>query len=292
MKSGWMQAGKEKVCALTGAYGYVGSRIGRALEADGWRVLALSRRSSNDSHKIPWSLGGQHCITEELRCYSVAALVHAAWDFTQVRANDIERVNVQGSLRLFEQAVAAGVSRVVFVSSMSAYPEARSLYGKAKMAVEVGARKFPTVTIRPGLVFGDQPGGVFAAMQRKVDRSSIIPLIGDGSYPQYMVHEEDVGAAVVSALGIVNIPPEPVNVAHPQPWPFRKLVERIVDSRKRHVRLVAVPVSLVLYGLKLTESLGLRSGFRSDSVVSLLSPNPHPEFNCVRLLGVYPRPFQ
>lgn len=292
MKPSWMEAGVEKVCALTGAHGYVGSRIRQALEADGWRVVVLSRRSPQDSHDIPWSLGCQHSITEELWRHSVVALVHAAWDFAQFRADDIERVNVQGSLSLFEQAGAAGVRRIVFVSSMSAYPEARSLYGKAKMAVEVAARKFSAVTIRPGLVFGDRSGGVFGAMQRKVDRSSIIPLIGGGNYPQYMVHEEDVGAAIVSALAILNPPRDPISVAHPHPWPLLELVERIAVSRKRHVHFVVIPWWLVLYGLKLSQSLGLQSGFRSDSVVSLLNPNPLPEFNCVCHLGVQPRPFQ
>ena len=127
---------------MTGAHGYVGSRIRHALEANGWRVVALSRRASQIPGDIPWSLDGQHSITEELRQRLVAALVHAAWDFTQVRPGGIERVNVQGSVRLFEQAVAAGVQRIVFMSSMSAYPKAHSLYGRAKMAVERAAGNF------------------------------------------------------------------------------------------------------------------------------------------------------
>jgi nucleoside-diphosphate-sugar epimerase len=291
MNSPAMGAEVRKICALTGAYGYVGSRIRQALEANDWRVVALSRRRPHVSGDLPWSLDGEHSITEDLRRRSVTALVHGAWDFAQVRWDGIERVNVQGSVRLFEEALAAGVRRIVFISSMSAYPKAHSLYGRAKMAVERAAKNFSVAVIRPGLVYGDRPGGVFGAMQQRVNRSSLIPIIGDGSYPQYLVHEDDVGAAVLSALNAESVSPEPISVAHPEPWPLRRLIEKIAKSQSRHVRLVPVPWWFIFGGLKLAEMMAASLAFRSDSVVSLVYPNPHPEFNCARLLGVAPRPF-
>lgn len=280
-----------RICALTGAYGYVGSRIRSALETHGWRVAGLSRRTPQGPDDIAWSLDAQHPITEEFRRHSVDALVHAAWDFTRVRAAAIERVNVQGSIRLFEQAVAAGVKRIVFISSMSAYPGARSRYGRAKMAVERAAGILPAVVIRPGLVYGAQPGGVFGSIQKSVNKFFLIPVIGDGSYPQYLVHEDDVGAAVVASLNAEVVFPEPVSVAHPEAWPLRRLIETIAKSQKRPVRLVSVPWWFIFCGLRLAEMMKASPGFRSDSVLSLVYPNPHPEFNCACRLGVRPRPF-
>jgi len=159
------------------------------------------------------------------------------------------------------------------------------------MAVERAAENLSVVVIRPGLVYGDRPGGVFGSMQDRVNKSSLIPIIGDGSYPQYLVHEDDVGAAVVSALNADSVSPEPVSVAHPEPWPFRRLIEKIAKSQSRRVRLVPVPWWLIFGGLRLAEMMAVRPAFRSDSVVSLVYPNPHPEFNCARLLRVEPRPF-
>ena len=262
-----------RICALTGARGYVGSRIRHVLEANGWRVVSLSRRTPQIPGDFLWFLDGQHSITEQLRQHSAAALVHAAWDFTQVRPDSIERVNVQGSVRLFEQAEAAGVRRIVFISSMSAYPKAHSLYGRAKMAVERAAGNFAAVVIRPGLVYGDRPGGVFGSMQQRVNKSCLIPIIGDGSYPQYLVHEDDVRAAVVSALNAESVSLEPVTVAHPEPWPFRRLIEKIAKSQNRRVRLVPVPWWFIFGGLRLAEMMAVRLAFRSDSVVSSL-PEP------------------
>jgi len=52
-----------------------------------------------------------------------------------------------------------------------------------------------------------------------------------------------------------------------------------------------VPWWFIFGSLRLAEMMAARLAFRSDSVVSLVYPNPHPEFNCARLLGVEPRPF-
>jgi nucleoside-diphosphate-sugar epimerase len=198
---------------------------------------------------------------------------------------------VQGSVRLFEQAAAAGVRRIVFISSMSAYPDARSLYGRAKMAVERAAGNLQAVVVRPGLVYGERPGGVFGSIQQRVNKSSLIPIMGDGNYPQYLVHEDDVAAAVVAALNADTVSLEPVSVAHPEAWPLRLLIEKIAKSQNRCVRLVPVSWWFIFCVLKLAEITALRLDFRSDSVLSLVYPNPHPEINCTRRLGVLPRPF-
>jgi len=284
-------SGVRAVCALTGAQGYVGSQIHRALERTSWQVVSLSRRPARNGDTIQWRLDDAQPLADELHRRSVSALVHAAWDFSHTRRSDIERVNVRGSVRLMDEALAGGVRRIVFISTMSAYPGARSLYGRSKLIVENEAADRGAVVLRPGLVYGQHPGGVFGALQHQVTRSRIIPLIGNGSYPQYLVHEDDVGAAVVAALACSVPPGEPVSVAHPQPWPLRRIIEEIATAHHRQVALVPTPVRLVLAGLRAAETVGLRSGFRSDSLVSLVHPNPRPDFNCVRHFGFEPRPY-
>jgi nucleoside-diphosphate-sugar epimerase len=159
------------------------------------------------------------------------------------------------------------------------------------MAVELAAENFGAVVIRPGLVYGAQPGGVFGSMRETVNKFSLIPLIGNGRYPQYLVHDDDVGAAVVAAVNAESTSREPVSVAHPEAWPLRSLLEEIAKSQNRRVHLIPVPWRFIFYGLKVAEALAIRISFRSDSVIGLVYPNPHPEFNCARRLGVQPRPF-
>jgi nucleoside-diphosphate-sugar epimerase len=284
-----------KVCALTGAHGYVGSALRRGLTAAGWSVVSLSRRDKLAEDEIGWSLDapaglGSNALREELRRRGVSAVVHAAWDLRLVRPSDLERVNVQGSLRLLDDARAAGVSRFVFISTISAFAEAESYYGKTKLAVEHAVTAQGGVVIRPGLVYGERPGGMFGALKTQASRAAIIPLLGNGRYAQYLVHEDDLAAAVVSGVSMKAAPPRPVTVAHPDPWPLRSLMQRLAQSQASKPRFVYLPWPLVYHGLKLAEAVGLKPSFRSDSVIGLVRHNRRPELNA-SLLGVAPRPF-
>jgi nucleoside-diphosphate-sugar epimerase len=284
-----------KICALTGAHGYVGSALRRGLTAAGWTVVSLSRRENLSGDEIRWSLdeasgSGPNPLCEELRRREVSAVVHAAWDLRLVRPRDLERVTVQGSIRLLSAARAAEVSRFVFISTISAFDEAESYYGKTKLAVEREVARQGGVVIRPGLVYGERPGGMFGALKAQAGRGAIIPLLGNGRYAQYLVHEDDLAAAVVAAVSAEDVPPEPVTVAHPDAWPLRSLMQQLAQSAGSKPRFVSVPWPLVYQGLRLTEAVGLKLGFRSDSVIGLVRHNRHPDLNA-SLLGVSPRPF-
>jgi nucleoside-diphosphate-sugar epimerase len=284
-----------RVCGLTGAHGYVGSALRRGLTAAGWTVVSLSRREKVAEDEIRWSLdeasgSGPNTLREELRRREISAVVHAAWDLRLVRPSDLQRVNVQGSLRLLEEARAAGVRRFVFISTISAFDEAESDYGKTKLAVERAVALQGGVVIRPGLVYGERPGGMFGALKTQAGRGAIIPLLGNGRYAQYLVHEDDLAAAVIAAVSIEKAPERPVTVAHPESWPLRSLMRQLAESQGSHPRFVSVPWPLVYQGLKVTEALGLKLGFRSDSVIGLVRHNRHPDLNA-SLLGVAPRPF-
>ena len=147
------------------------------------------------------------------------------------------------------------------------------------------------VVIRPGLVYGDTPGGMFGALRAQAGKGAIIPLLGSGRYAQYLVHEDDLAAAVVKRALDGNGPPaNPVTVAHRDPWPLRSLMERLAQAQGTRPRFVYLPWPLVYWGLKLAEVIGLKPGFRSDSVIGLVHHNKHPELNAW-LLGVVPRPF-
>jgi nucleoside-diphosphate-sugar epimerase len=284
-----------KVCALTGAHGYVGSALRRGLTAAGWTVVSLSRRENLAEGEIRWSLeeasaSQSSALSEELRRREVSAVVHAAWDLRLVRPRDLERVNVQGSLRLLDAARAADVPRFVFISTISAFDEAESYYGQTKLAVEREVARQGRVVIRPGLVYGERPGGMFGALKAQAGTKAIIPLLGNGRYAQYLVHEEDLAAAVVAAVTVDEVPQKPVTVAHPEGWPLRSLLQQLAQSAGNNPHFVSVPWPLVYQGLKLTEAVGLKLGFRSDSVIGLVRHNRHPDLNAA-LLGISPRAF-
>jgi len=275
-------------CAITGAAGHVGSAIARSFHGHGWELLAFGRRGLENARHVPWKLGDD---PQRLPWVDVDALVHCAYDFAPRGWAKIREVNVAASISLLRAAREQGVKRVVFISSLSAFPGCRSLYGKAKLEIETAALELGCAVVRPGLVWSENPGSMLAALERSV-RSRAVPLIGDGSYPQYLVFDEDL-AELVFALGQKDAPKvaRPISAAHPQGHSLRRILEGFARKHDRHPVYVPVPWPLVYAGLKALETLGLPAPFRSDSLIGIVFQNPAPQFALPEIPGITFRPY-
>jgi nucleoside-diphosphate-sugar epimerase len=221
------------------------------------------------------------------------ALVHCAYDFTELSWANIRAKNVTGTEKLLRAARQAGVERLVYISSISAFEGCRSLYGKAKLETEAIAQSLGAVVIRPGLIYGEPPAGMFGRLVRQVEGASVLPLFGGGSQIQYLVHDADLCAFIVRcAEGAVTAPEAPITVANEQPWTFRQILEEIARTKGKRVTFVPVPWRLLWAGIKCAELCRVPLNFRSDSLVSLMYQNPAPSFELQRRLGIVCRPFK
>jgi len=255
--------------AITGASGYVGSAIARCFRSHGWQVLELGRKLGNfdlasETIAVDWT--------------GIDALVHCAWDFGVKQWGDVARVNIRGSVRLMESARSAGVGRGVFISSLSCFEGCRSLYGKGKLAVEREAARLGFAVVRPGLVYGERPGGMMGSLEKGVTASRVVPLIGDGSHPQYPVHEEDLAELVFALCQHGKTPTAPISAASGEAIPFRELLRRIAARHGRKPLFLPVPWRLIFAALKTMELAGLNPPFRSDSLIGFVFQNPNPDF--------------
>lgn len=185
--------------AVTGASGFVGSHLVQRLQRDGLGVVALSRRPLLDVESV---MVRDYLDTAELReaFTGVSAVVHLAARAHQNDGDDAthayHEANVQSTLSVTHACVAAGVRRLVFVSSIgvngnhSAHgpfteadvPQPVEPYAKSKLEAERalaarlahGATDF--VIIRPPLVYGPGCPGNFRQLLRLATRAPIVPL--------------------------------------------------------------------------------------------------------------------
>lgn len=146
---------------VTGGTGYLGRALVARLIEQGERVRVLCRH--------PRKFGGELClgdVTDPAQVdkamqgvqvvYHLAALVdHYA------ETDQLNRVNVQGTVNVVESAVRHGVSRFVHCSSVSAEPGGGSTaYGRSKIEAEKRLKPYqqhiPIITIRPGPVYDEE----------------------------------------------------------------------------------------------------------------------------------------
>ena len=110
---------------VTGASGFVGSAVARRLREAGFSVRALVRPTSPTAHLADVGLD---FVTGDLRDPSslrgalagVHSLFHVAADYRMWARNpqDMIDTNVAGTRALMQEAMHAGVERVVYTSSV------------------------------------------------------------------------------------------------------------------------------------------------------------------------------
>jgi len=279
-----------KICAIAGSNGYVGGCLKNYFAARGWGILELTRHPKPNLRAVKFRLG-EEVSPNDLA--GVHALVHCAYDFQPLHWNEIHAVNVEGSRKILEAARTAGIGKTICISSISAYDGCRSLYGKAKLEIEKIALENGALVIRPGLVYGGGPGGMFGKLAAQVRNSSVIPMIGGGSQIQFLVHNEDLCAFIeYCANGEVKIAPRILTAANEQPWAFKQLLLEIARALGKKPKFIPLPWRLVWAGLKSAELCGLKLNFRSDSLISLMHQNSRPDFSANSEAGLICRPFQ
>ncbi len=273
-------------CAVTGARGYVGSHIAQKLEEAGHKVLRLGRDSRRDDRLF---VLGEPVAASTLE--GVNAVIHCAYDFRPRTAAEDHRVNVEGSLQLLESARQARVQRFIFISTVSAFDGCRSFYGQGKLVVEKAVRTFGGIVVRPGLVYGDPGRGMFGTLSRLV-RLPLLPVFDGGRQPFVLVHSADLARAIVQALewdsSRVN---GPVVLAHPEQIVFSDILRFIARQQGKRLRIISIPGAFGVILLRTLDAMGLSIGFRSDSLVSLLNPNPDLGFTLTEKLGLHFRKF-
>jgi nucleoside-diphosphate-sugar epimerase len=174
---------------VTGANGFVGSALAARLAQEFPAGVRAAVRQA-----VPRPLGGVEYVPTtgllattnwSTALHGVHAIVHAAARVHVMRDRsadplaEFRRVNVEGTLALARQAAAAGVQRLVFISSIKVNGE--DPYGVSKFEAEQGLREvaagtgLEVVIVRPPLVYGPGVKANFFSMMKWLRRGVPLP---------------------------------------------------------------------------------------------------------------------
>jgi dihydroflavonol-4-reductase len=215
------------VLLVTGASGFVGSAIANAARAAGYRVRVLVRASSPRTNvaRADEVMVGDICDRASLAptLRGVRYLAHAAADYRlwSRDPDEILRTNVDGTRAVMEEALRAGVERIVYTSSVATLelhddkpadetcplPASRAIgaYKRSKVIAErvveemAERQRLPAVIVNPSTPIG--PRDV-----KPTPTGRIIVEAARGRMPGYvdtglnLVHVDDVAAGHLSAL--------------------------------------------------------------------------------------------
>lgn len=184
---------------VTGASGFVGSALLRALEHTSARTIALVRRPARvpaarvlaGPLDAPWAIDALEAADQVVHLAGALRPDTSYWDANVETAAAVAR------------AVRRGVTRqIVLLSYIGASVTARNEYLRSKAEAEriLAATGRDLVVVRAAHIIGapDAPGAMAEALRARPDGTVLVP--GDGLQPVAPVFVGDVVAAIAAAL--------------------------------------------------------------------------------------------
>jgi NADH dehydrogenase len=245
---------------VTGASGFVGGHVVRALRDADLPVRALVRRP--DRATTLRELGVDLAEGDMTDAPSLARAVDGAGAVVHLvaiiagRPDAFRQVMEQGTRDLVTAAQQAGVGRWIQMSALGTSDATKDLvpYFHAKWEMEhtVAGSGIPSVTFRPSFVFG-RDGGALPGFARMARYSPVTAVPGSGSQRIQPIWVDDVAAYFVKALDLDAATNRAFDLGGPDQVTWDELFARLRTAFRRRGTTVHIPLALMRPGAALLE---------------------------------------
>lgn len=239
---------------VTGATGFIGGHLAETLVKEGYEVRVLARQTSDTSllKKLDVEIidgdirdaGAMNKAVRDCQC-----VYHLAAKTTKdhLTKKEYDAHNVEGTKIIAQAALHAGVSRLVYASTVGVYGTARnssidentapnpdSYYRETKLGGEKEVLRLyrdsglPVVVARFGSVYG--PGSRnWVDVCRKIAKGNF-RIIGTGENYDHMVYVDDLVEGVRRCGEVKDVEGRTYIITGPEPAKLRQVLEMIAEE--------------------------------------------------------------
>ena len=247
--------------AITGSTSSIGMRLSEKLDETGHTTFGLGGSKS----KL-WQLGDE--FPQELEA---DLLIHLAHDRT---------LSLDKNIAAAKSLCTSFGGNKLFLSSFSAHSKSRSIYGKSKYEIEKVFAETNGCSLRAGIVYGGNIGGIFAQLTALLEKSLCTPVPYRGLPLLFTTHIDDLISEIIWMVSGTGS--NTVFAAHPYPISLIELLRHIGaanESSQYYFRLPRQPFDLALRLL-----IRIMPNFpMADSLLSLSSSAIYEELSGLQI---------
>lgn len=263
---------------VTGASGFVGQALLAQLQDAGRPVRAAVRKttwiSAIGEQAVVGDIGTetnwQQALTDIDCIVHLAARTHVLDDDNTDPLMAYRKINVLGSIRLAKQAVAAGVRRLVFLSSVKVNGESTAArpfaetdtpapldaYGVTKLEAENALREIghesgiEIVILRPPLVYGPGVKGNLLRLLDLISRGMPLPLASVRNQ-RTLIYVDNLAEAIVSCIDAPEAVGATYMVSDSESVSTPMLISKLAAAMDKSPRLLPCPPALLTFAAQL-----------------------------------------
>lgn len=274
---------ENQVVTVIGGAGFVGRHLVHLLAAEGYRIRVLVRDTIAAEFLKTQATPGQIALeyaditrpeTFAGKFAGSQAVVNLAGIFYESGRQTFERLHIECARAVALEAKRAGVPVLVHLSALGVDSAGGTRYGSSKLAGEKAMRLvFPdAIALRPSLIVGPEDG-FFQRFGRMRLISPILPLIAGGKTRFQPVLVTDVARAIAAAIRTPEARGRTYELAGPQTYSLRGLLERMADITRRKTFFVSIPAPLAAFIGRICEALPFPPLLTRDQVKLLAHDN-------------------
>ncbi|MBW8767102.1 MAG: NAD(P)H-binding protein [Geodermatophilales bacterium] len=226
---------------VTGASGFVGSRLVAALDGEGHEVRAMTRRPGRyegAGRPIAGDVGEERSLREALEgCEAAYYLVHS------LDHPDFERKDADAARAFARAAAATGIDRIVYLGGLGQDSDQLSRHLRSRREVErlLGGTGVPVTVLRAGIVVGH--GGVSWELTRQL--VAHLPAMVTPRWVSTRTQPIAVADVVRYLVGVLDAPEAAgrvFEVGGPEVLTYLQMMTRVAEIQNRHLFVVPVPL--------------------------------------------------
>lgn len=242
---------------LAGGTGFIGQNLLKALRQGNYRVRCLAR--TEEKVEICRKAGfdavtGDITDKESLRdaLSGVEIVVHLVGIIEEKGEMTFERVHVEGTRNIVNEAKRSGVRHFFFQSALGASMSSDAVYQRTKAEAEeiVKESGIPYTIFRPSIVIGEGDG--FTEKLKELVRiGPFVPIIGTGSARFQPIYVGDWVRCFLSIIERQEAIGKTYEFGGPEHLTYNDLVLQLMDVMKIKKPLIHIPLSLARIGVPL-----------------------------------------